>query len=368
MNYVPWTFFIFFIIVICKKRQFGKIPINLFVTTFIIFILLSIFITHRLPNGNSSLFVNSLNNSCYYPENISKDSQYNRIIPTKETEEFYGSFDNIFDLLLEEDETFLDFANITSLYAYTDRERPCYISQSPGLLSDLYSQKQFLNQVINKKIPLVIIGNTWKKYIHQIYDMHHNIRYYTIAEYIYSNYCPLVLNGDFAIWCKNEKYEEYSSTILNSKYKHVIIKLGYDANVDNDPDNFCHNYTLCDLPYINANYNKLNPNYYYVNELHNIDDNYEIHCDKIDLNYSYFLKFYITSNTEQEISIIISDKNYKDIKTSYKFIVHKGDNEYVLRLSNDYYWYNNLMNVLTCENNIAYDIEKIELIKEMRGL
>lgn len=367
MNYVPWTILLFTIVVICKFRQIGRIPTNIFVLIFTMCILLSIFITHKLPDGNSNLIANSLNNSCYRLDNISSKSKYKRISPIKETGEFYSSFDKIFNLLLKKEETFIDFANITSLYAFTNRERPFYISQSPGLLSDLNSQEQFLTQISSKSIPIVIIGNTWEGYIHQIYGMHHNIRYYTIAEYIYSNYRPLILNGDFAIWCHKDKYEEYSYIVSNSNYKNDIIEFGYDINSVDDPNNMCHNYSICDLPYIEANYNNLKPNYILVNELNKVMDRYEIQNVKIDSNYSYFLKFYINCDVDEDAIIIISDKNSKNLKASYKFRVHKGKNEYILRLSNDYYWYNNLMNTLTYENNNLCDIEKIELIKEVRN-
>ena len=158
------------------------------------------------------------------------------MIYSDETKSMVEGFREVFDVLLEEDQTFIDFANLTALYYLTNRVRPCYVGQSPSLLTTETSQKYYINEIEEYDCPLAVIGTVNQSYFQSMAGVPHNIRYYKIAEYIYSNFRPLVKWDEFAIWCKKDVYDDYYealSGIVNSNngYEYIdccgygIIKL-----------------------------------------------------------------------------------------------------------------------------------------------
>ena len=74
-----------------------------------------------------------------------------QMLSTNSTYEAYEGITNYLDV---------DFANITSMYLLTGRERPCYVGQTPSLLTDLYSQECYLRQIEEHDCPLAVLGTT----------------------------------------------------------------------------------------------------------------------------------------------------------------------------------------------------------------
>lgn len=279
-----------------------------------------------------------------------------RIVADEDTTILINSFKLVFDTLLDEDETFLDFSNITSMYAMTGRVRPCYVGQSPSLLTDLYSQECFLKEIAKYDCPLAVVGTTGTSYLSQMVGIPHNIRYYTVAEYIYSNYRPLVTFSEFAIWCEKDKYDEFSSVLNTAGFYaeesgYTAADYGYDfttAYVDdagNTQFNFWpyHSYDLQAIPYIWANYDEYEAISNAVIETieasavntYTFDGSQSVLTDE-----GNYLAFDYTNNSEDDISIniVLYDSKNDGAKIQYYFTVKPGINTYIIRISGDYFW------------------------------
>ena len=121
------------------------------------------------------------------------------------------SLKDALDVLLNEDETYVDFSNITVTYSYFERHNPVYVSQSPLQLSGEYSQECFIEQIQAniQKIPICLMPDNELNSISASLDgIMNNYRYYRVSEFIYKNYVPLSSIGNTAIWCLPERYEE----------------------------------------------------------------------------------------------------------------------------------------------------------------
>lgn len=158
---------------------------------------------------------------------------------------YSAEFKSFFSRILEEHETFLDFADIPAVYALAGREKPFYSAQSPGLLSDLYSQEMFLREIESKQVPVAITA--WKDAGHMqvIALVPHQVRFYKVAEYLYTRYRPLAHVGDFVVWCKPEKYWTYLKKLVGGPWK--LAEYGYE------PNSAYHHFDLKWNPYVWAN-------------------------------------------------------------------------------------------------------------------
>lgn len=119
-------------------------------------------------------------------------------------------YQTIMDLLLDEEETYVDFMTRTFVYSAIGRKCPIYVAQSPIILSGEYSQERFIASIEKdfSNIPLVIMPMQDSR-ISVSYDGVANAyRYYKISEFIYANYKPLCSFGEFAVWCARDRYDE----------------------------------------------------------------------------------------------------------------------------------------------------------------
>lgn len=116
----------------------------------------------------------------------------------------------ILNVLLNEDETFVDFTNRTLLYSILGRENPLYVSQSPLQLSGELTQKQYINEISDTPVvlmPLDPYNDHWSSALDNIANIYRN---YKVAEYIYQKYVPLCkYENKYAVWCLKEQYYEY---------------------------------------------------------------------------------------------------------------------------------------------------------------
>ena len=122
----------------------------------------------------------------------------------------------VMDLLLDEDETFVDFVNASFVYSALERKNPVYVSQSPLQLSGEFAQEMFLEEM--KDIPLVVMpGDSVNSHCSSELDGIANAyRYYRVSEYIYQHYVPLCTYGSvFAVWCLPERYQEMTDKLAD---------------------------------------------------------------------------------------------------------------------------------------------------------
>lgn len=129
------------------------------------------------------------------------------------------------DALLDEDETFVDCINKTSIYPLLERENPVYVSQSPLQLSGQFTQEEFVKEM--QEVPIVLMpydGNNDRasEFLDGVPNLY---RYYKVFEYVYQNYVPLcTYENGYAIWCLPDRYDEMSSKIKNLAASGVDVK------------------------------------------------------------------------------------------------------------------------------------------------
>ena len=374
LNFIHWTVASYLLYVSSVKGKNENIKLLVFSgAMFAVILAEGTSVTHYWPSADSSLINRSLKAATGWDlqDNVVSNEGQPRIIYDDATNEFVTSFTNIFNELLTEDQTFIDFANITSLYLMTGRTRPCYVGQSPSLLTDLYSQECFFDEVSRYDCPLTIIGTTETSYLQQMVGIPHNVRYYKIAEYVYSNYRPLVNFGEFSIWCEKGRWDDYHARLEKYNFSekgYTLVDYGYDfttSTVDENGNvqyNFMpyHSYALGLVPYIWANnddYNAIN-NKVLVDLLSNNENKYEFEGSQtINTSEGNYISFVAINNTEENLStnIVFYDSTNEGAKVQYYFTVKPGENRYLIRASEDYFWdiYNIDTILFSCDESIS---------------
>ncbi len=123
---------------------------------------------------------------------------------------YVKNYEPLMDILLEDDETFVDFMNKSLIYSLLGRKNPVYVSQSPLQLSGEFTQEEFIREISG--IPIVIMPIDSENYraSNSLDEVTNLYRYYKVGEFIFQNYTPLCQYGnDYAVWCLNDRKETY---------------------------------------------------------------------------------------------------------------------------------------------------------------
>lgn len=335
-SHFTWSFFALFLATRKKESGRGLAYVWLFVIAGCIWLSNGV-VTFYLPNTSSALYNHSAAASVTAQETFREDYVQDRYAYDEQTKALIDGFKEVFDTLLKKDETFLDFANMTSLYAMTGRDRPFYVAQSPSLLTNEKSMEMYFREIANYKIPLAITGVTDVPYTQSIGGVPHHVRYYKVAEYIYAHYVPLTQVGDFAIWCEKDKFKEYSQKLKNK----TDIKWN---------DEFFY-VDLQKLPYIWANHDAKKT----------IQDGYPyVECDLSDSVYNIrnYLdgesgaRIVIESPEASKAEIFLGRSDKPESEYSFKFDLEPGKNEYLIRLNmnQNFYLYGINTAKIVCDN------------------
>lgn len=378
-NFWHWTMAMFGVYLINRKtKDVTKIALTWCMVFGVCIILEGLLVTQQLPTESASIYNGATEKDLNLNDNMSVIWNQDRIVYGDETVAFINQFDQVFDLLLDDNETFLDFANITSLYVFTERERPSYVSQTPSLLTDLESQKYYLEQVQSYDVPLAVLGNAQIDHIQTMFSIPHNIRYYTIAEYIYQNYRPLVATGDFAIWCEKDRYDEFkslieSSTLLSEGY--TLLNYGYDAlytvNENGEyvynPSVF-HTSSLRAVPYIWANYDDYDAiNGEVLEVLEKVSANK--YCfsgsQNIDSSLGNYIAFEYNNENDVNVETTISFEDSTDLNSrfEYTFTAYPGEHTYLIRVSQDSSWWQYNVDTVQFWNEEELEISNIRILQ-----
>lgn len=324
INFWPWTISCFALFLVEERNVQKQAKDWLWVFAFAasLFIVASS-VTRYLPNANAQLFSSSIHNAEQFHNAPSQKIQGPRIVYSERTADFILAVKSALDSILTPEETFLDFSNATALYALTERTSPSYVAQSPGLLSTPFTQKQLLQQMEQKGIPIAIVGNADLPYLREMtwepHNIPHNIRYYLIAEYIYKNYKPFKVIGELALWCKVDRCNEF-------------LPYDYDANLRN-----AHAYSLNMLPYVWAHY-----------DIQKASSNPKV----LNSRQASYLKLQIENKAQKNSAAKITLSSENVPRTiAFNFTVVPGEDTYLIRVSADSYWH-------------AFDFDNIQLSGE----
>ncbi|MCM1182314.1 MAG: hypothetical protein NC337_02955 [Roseburia sp.] len=355
LNFIHWSLSLYVLYSMTEKNEERKL-LAWVVTLGLTIILEGSLVTGQLPASEAVLYASSISASQNWDlrDDVTENIGEKRIVFDDETEAYVGRFKYIFDTLLTEEQTFVDFANITSLYALTGRERPSYVGQTPSQLTDLYSQECYLKEISEYDCPLAVVGTTETSYLQQMEGIPHNIRYYKIAEYIYNRYRPLVSFDEYSIWCQKDKYYEYNTVLLNTLSTNIefeLVDYGYDATTEYTDEAGTvqmvfmpyHNYDLGMLPYIWGNYDEYGAiNNKNLAQLDETQTNVFVFAGSQSVvtpegNY-VVLECENSTDHNVKVTAVFQDLSNSGATHQYGFIVVPGTNTYSIRASQDYFW------------------------------
>lgn len=258
---------------------------------------------------------------------------------------------DIFNTLLENDETFYDFSNNSLLYPLTGRENPVYENQSPGLLSGERAQQITIAELESKKdkavCALLPAGNLLQNRTGlsvSIDDVYNEDRYYLVAEYLYRNFVPVIRWGEYDIWIRASLVEKRGDKITSLGEKSDIELL----SVNKIDDFLGKKHIMGIIPYLWANADEIPlTEKKMLCHLEEDDEGYTINPVAIDRGHGNYLCVTITS---QQDSIGLISLNYDGVQEQYEFDVMSGTADYLFRVSSNCKWFWAQKTVLTFDN------------------
>lgn len=287
---------------------------------------------------------------------ISKENFKGRV---REQPEFakrtYGALKTYLDNQLLPNQSFIDFSNTPMLYYYTERSVPGYFNQNLQNTIDEFLQLQLINDFKSSDLPLAIYSSYPPTWFDATDGIQNTERYYLLAEYIFEHYKPIgVLNNKSIFGKKSLEFDEISlkDTML---YQPIYSDLGYLA--------------------------AWRGNAFYQKQQQNINPT-TLFSEKLESNKSkpnsIFLTKEIVSHNHVELILKVKSDNKIPLNnTNYGFsiqdtlgnlkheIVFKRNdaqfNYYAFRLSNHYYWHQEMPLIITLNN--LEQIEGVSIVK-----
>ena len=276
----------------------------------------------------------------------------------------------ILNLFLTENETYLDFICHSNLYSYLGKRSPVYVAQSPIHLSGDFTQEQFVQQIKSniKNVPIALLPRNYGSIYTTLDGVDNVIRYYKVSEFIYQNYIPLCLAGDYAIWAEKSRYEKYrliaenylnkfNSTDNKNRIIDVLSTYGYDSNNTN-----FHKYNLGYLPYLWGEKDKKDASSNNtIQELSSIEEKTN---NSRSLNGNYLKLVIHSENNEEFIAKFGTKDNGSNLDLfEYRFALLKGIHTYLIRVSSDYYWYSCADLYLKNSSSKGSEIKEIKILE-----
>lgn len=270
-------------------------------------------------------------------------------------EQNYNEFKQFLDKNLSSDQTFLDFSNSPMLYYYCQRRVPSYFCQSLQNSIDDYLQLQHLKNVNMKNVPVVIYSNYPPNGLDDMDGVPTVMRQYIIAEYIFSNYKPYGIINDRSIWISKDKDFDWP---IKQRDTLVLLPKTY---------NYKKAAAIISKHFSGLKHNKLE----YIEE--------EKPLTASDKDYSLFeIKPNISGSPAVFVKVILSKPlNMQEIKVDLMsdngvigtnlFTTTGNDNEYMMMLSNHYFWHIKTAKYLRISNIDGLGISKVEFYKDMRN-
>ncbi len=286
----------------------------------------------------------------YWEELRESETVVERVELTGEAKEIYYPCRDLFSELLEEGETFLDFANVSHLYAMLGIESPVYVSQSPLQLTDELSRRLFVEQIKSnmENIPFAFLPYSENASIPSftLDAIPNSYRYAEVSEFIYENYIPVCEVGGLSLWARTDVHPSALASVeeLNKSEKHgrtyqIIENYIYDSE---KPSAF----HLGSLPYLFGKYEKPDGESEYASVSPYDGTLYEIGASSNES--CVYLKFTAeynpsaASNSLTEITLRLgglSDEDELRLPASVIILdVREGVNTYYVRISCDYAW------------------------------
>ncbi len=311
-----------------------------------------------------------------YYESIKKDNKAaDRMQPDIKLRNSLKTYSEILDAAVGEGETFVDYINVSNLYADMDIESPVYVSQSPLQLSGDFSQEEFIKQLEAAKDKIAIVFMPLSRIT--LDGLVTNYRYYKVSEYLYQNYVPVCANNNpkYAVWTSEDRYEDIKSRLENSV---AAKRLVFDFDAADYPET-SYESSLEFLPYIWANKDKEKSAENTVVATSDMIDKENGmlrlskssgEIDKTKGNYALLtIPGFVAGNRSYNYVVMrfgILDENGEFTeKYSYRFRLKYGEEKYIVRASSEYSWYSDEINAVKIESDIRlkeYDA-KVDILE-----
>lgn len=354
-NYFPW-FIAFCVLYLFRAKAFSK-RVCIFATTFIAVLLLQGgLVIHEMPTIQQPALFKAYRMSGQKELVMKHTDDTQRSLLGEQTTNLINLLNPYFDYLLKEDETFLDFTNITSIYALTKREKPFYVAQSPSLLTTEYTQRAYLAEIeAHGNVPLAILPAKCDFYIDGMIGIKHSQRYYLVAEYIFQNYRPLVKSGDFALWCTKNKYEEYSTLLIQAGFELLDEFYGLEEGL--------HTYNLGAFAWLWANHDTKQAIENPVLYEYAANEEYLIRPENVNTQNGNYLALTINLNEDstREAGLHLLDTD-NTVLAQFTFTLYPGQQQYLIRVSSDYVWYLERFHSFSIESDADISVEKVQIL------
>ncbi|MCF0186905.1 MAG: hypothetical protein HUJ98_10510 [Bacteroidaceae bacterium] len=311
------------------------------------------------------------------------------------------------DLLLDEDETYIDLMNHTLAYSLAGRENPVYVSQSPLQLAGDYTMDCFIEEISKNpdRNPIVMMscfnGNEYNSLI--LDNIRNSYHYYRLFEYVYQNYRPLCSFGEFGVWCLNSRYDEMNAVVEakgadttyilfnhdGEEYEDYVkpMDYGYDRDesirgtvADIREDFSFQEYPVGSIPLLWANNDKENAvkNPVQLNAVALSADTFSVEgVDTIDKSKGNYLRLSIdfagddasgfTDCDDEKTSAIvrIGRQVNGEFVENYRYVmdVKEGERDYLIRVSTDYFWYLNETDAIKVECQAPVRINCVQILQ-----
>lgn len=247
-----------------KKNNFDKVVFMVSLT--FSSILIPIFLSNTKCNTNNLLQYALSKNNVISTFNNDIYEKVDRVILDRNFEDNISPIINTLNKIIREDETYVDFTNQSLLYAISNKEKPIYINQSPGLMSGEFMQEQYINQIKSSKKQVIFAlmpSDINFSFNIQLDGIMNSYRYYKVSEFISKNFKPIIKCGIYYLWCLNDKYDEVLTRVSSDNYDNVNL----DFYEDNNPN--AKDY------YLNTESILTNADSYYFSKVYEIYFDYE---------------------------------------------------------------------------------------------
>lgn len=305
---------------------------------FAVSFLLTVFLQEYLVTGFSTN-INKVPLVCAEMVSITKDFHYDfgegseRTVADAATTALMQEMNDLFDTVMDKQDTFLDFADVSGLYGLLGRERPCYVSQSPSLLTTESTQRAFIKEIEkNGKAKLAILAAQNGAYLDAAIGIKHAQRYYLVSEYIYQNYVPLTVVREYAIWCRSEEYETMSKALLKKGYVLLEPEYGFVSEL--------HTYDYGNYAWAWANADKQKAVEQPQLAVLEADTTGTFMLrEPVKKDLGNYMKFTVEGVNNTCEASLIQETPEGEVLAVYSFRLLPGKETYLIRISNDYAWY-----------------------------
>ncbi len=258
---------------------------------------------------------------------------------------------NFFKTNLKEESTYFDFSNQPLLYYLTQNKGPVYFLHFLAVTNDNLQEKM-IQELKIYDIPFVIFSSYPTTWWDKTDGIDNSVRYYKVAEFIYRNYKPYSIINNHFIW-KRIDFE-----IINDSYNQQNIPVS---------NNFVK---LKKLPFVWANYDDKIKGAELIQELKKQEDENNIFnfdfSENFDKSSGNFLEFSLKriNKKADKCTVEILSDSISHGKFVFDVLNENSEEKYILRPSNQYYWYSKPVNKIKItfkESNSV--VEKVKLLK-----